>query len=349
MTIWISATSAVVGGYMAYKGAKDSAEAGADASKAAAQLIKEEGDHARELIFQMIPIGERNLVLGGQKALDILGESMGSEIEMRRGGNIAAQRTILAGLPQIHNALLGRDIDYSKFEVYEGGEIPEIDYQLPEFESVITDEMEVRSSGGQAGGVDDAELAEDIRDQIDITIDNLYMEVFGRLPDASGRAWAREKITDHRGLVAPGKVADLKKEMMKSDEYKNKHPAEDTTIPAKTSAADEAWIQALPEETRQAMIDAWAGMTQEQQAMVRNANQSVTSGDESLYGVAGDEGQDTSGDESLYGVAGGQGTLVQDEPWIQNMPQEYRQAMIDSWDNMTPEQQDVIRNAQANQ
>lgn len=50
---------------------------------------------------------------GLQGALDVFGESIPLQAQTAQGGNVAAQETLLAGLPQIQNAILGRPTDLS--------------------------------------------------------------------------------------------------------------------------------------------------------------------------------------------------------------------------------------------
>jgi len=54
-----------------------------------------------------------NRVRGATKALDILGQSAPQQLSTFQQGNIGAQEQLLAGLPQIQNALLGLPVDLS--------------------------------------------------------------------------------------------------------------------------------------------------------------------------------------------------------------------------------------------
>lgn len=202
---------AAVGGGLAAKGAKDAAEAGAEGQAAAARIIAEQADEARRMIFQLVPIGEQNLQTGAQAALNVLGQSIGPQAQMARGGNIAAQQTLIGGMPQFENAIMGRDIDYSQFQPYQGAELPAIDYQLPEFQSAITPEM-------TAQGEEEAAQA----DQIDQTVIGLYQEIHGRDPDPSGMAFYRDMITTEGGLAGPGKINKARRHMMSGSEYQNR-------------------------------------------------------------------------------------------------------------------------------
>ena len=50
---------------------------------------------------------------GFQGALDLMGQTVPQQAALFQGGNVAAQNTLLAGLPQQNNAILGNPIDLS--------------------------------------------------------------------------------------------------------------------------------------------------------------------------------------------------------------------------------------------
>ena len=50
---------------------------------------------------------------GYQAALDLMGQSIPQQAGLFQGGNVAAQNTLLAGLPQQNNAIMGNPIDLS--------------------------------------------------------------------------------------------------------------------------------------------------------------------------------------------------------------------------------------------
>ena len=48
-----------------------------------------------------------------QQALNVLSGTMPEQLRLRREGNLMAQNSLLAGLPQFENAILGGPVDYS--------------------------------------------------------------------------------------------------------------------------------------------------------------------------------------------------------------------------------------------
>lgn len=197
----------VIGGGLAAKGAKEAAETGAEGQAEASRIIAEQADEARKMIFQLVPIGEQNLQTGAQAALNVLGQSIGPQAEMARGGNIAAQETLISGLPMQRAATLGRDVDYSQLQPYRGGDIPAIDYQLPQFQSAIMPEM-----------LQPYQEQEQQSQQTDAAITSAFQEILGRDPDASGLAYYRQMAAP-RGLLEPSGMEAMRQDLMGSAEY----------------------------------------------------------------------------------------------------------------------------------
>ncbi len=205
-----AAAAAVVGAGISAKGQKDAAKAAKEGQQDAAGIIAQQAEEAKKMIFQTIPVAERNLALGQQAGLNVLGQAVAPQMQLARGGNIAAQETLLAGLPQQQAALLGRQVDLSALQPYAGAEAPAIDYQLPQFESAITPEMLQQ-------GVEEEEQAQ----QVDAEVRAIYQEILGREPDPSGLAFYRNLVAPE-GIAAPKGVEKMRKSLLGSAEYKQK-------------------------------------------------------------------------------------------------------------------------------
>ena len=65
-------------------------------------------NQAREDLFDLFPSAQSNRELGFQRALDIQGNVIPQQFSAMQQGNIGAQEALLAGLPQMRNAILGR-------------------------------------------------------------------------------------------------------------------------------------------------------------------------------------------------------------------------------------------------
>lgn len=68
---------------------------------------------ARGDIMDIFPGVRQSAQEGFQGALDIYGQAIPQQASLFQGGNVAAQNTLLAGLPQQNAAILGQKIDLS--------------------------------------------------------------------------------------------------------------------------------------------------------------------------------------------------------------------------------------------
>jgi hypothetical protein len=113
---------------------------------------------------QAIPLFEaaqNNVQAGAQGALDIFGRVAPEQVNASQGGNLNAQNTLLAGLPQFQNAILGNNVDFSQLQAQQV-QAPDASFfqqQLPEFQSIQgalnpTPEPQVNAgNGGLLGGL----------------------------------------------------------------------------------------------------------------------------------------------------------------------------------------------------
>lgn len=116
-------TAAVIGGVTAIGAAVSDRNAAGDAVDAqAAQnarneaFIAKQAQKARKDLIPLFNAAQNNLRLGAQSALDVFGQTLPRQQNVFRAGNIEAQKQILAGLPQIQNAILGREVDLSALQ-----------------------------------------------------------------------------------------------------------------------------------------------------------------------------------------------------------------------------------------
>lgn len=95
-------------------------EAGIDATQQATA-------QARGDLLDIFPQAQQTAQQGFQGALDVFGQSLPAQMNSFQQGNVAAQNQILAGLPQIQNALLGNQVDLSGLQAYQA---PQQDYSF---------------------------------------------------------------------------------------------------------------------------------------------------------------------------------------------------------------------------
>ena len=99
---------------------KDAARAQTQALEQSQLFTREGVEQARTDVNALFPAAMQNARQGSQAALDIFGQSAPAQIDAFRGGNVAAQNQILAGMPQFQNAILGNQVDFSQFQPFEG-------------------------------------------------------------------------------------------------------------------------------------------------------------------------------------------------------------------------------------
>ena len=74
-------------------------------------FIEKSIKQARGDLFKLFPAAQESRRRGAEAGLDLFRESIPQQLGAFRGGNIAAQETLIQGLPQIQNAILGRPLD----------------------------------------------------------------------------------------------------------------------------------------------------------------------------------------------------------------------------------------------
>ena len=90
---------------------------------------------AEQQALPLFSAAQQNAGLGFQGALDVFGQSLPAQTSAFQQGNMGAQQQLLAGLPQIQNALLGNQIDFSQLQPTQV-QTPDLGFfqqQLPQF------------------------------------------------------------------------------------------------------------------------------------------------------------------------------------------------------------------------
>ena len=123
---------------------KDTFFGGAEkkAAKAQTKALGQSQDFIREGVEkgkkEALPLynsAMNNLLAGFQGGLDVFGQAIPAQQQIFQQGNVAAQEQLLAGLPQMNNAILGGPIDYSQLQATQL-QTPNLDFlnqQLPAY------------------------------------------------------------------------------------------------------------------------------------------------------------------------------------------------------------------------
>ncbi len=109
----VMAATAVVGAISSRNASKRSAAAQRRGQDIASQQVKTSTSEARSEIGNLFPQAIQAGQQGFQGAIDVLGQVLPQQAQLFQGGNVAAQQSLLAGLPQFQNAILGGQIDLS--------------------------------------------------------------------------------------------------------------------------------------------------------------------------------------------------------------------------------------------
>ncbi len=111
----------------------------------AQNITRESADRARADLNRLFPQAQQTAQQGFQGALDVFGQSLPAQTDVFQQGNIGAQQAILAGLPQIQNALLGGNVDFSQLQPFRAQQ-PDLSFfqqQLPQLQQQQLQQQEM--------------------------------------------------------------------------------------------------------------------------------------------------------------------------------------------------------------
>lgn len=113
-------TALVVGGSGAVSSALNrpdtSAQRAQTAQNARSQEFIEQQSRMAQLASQrLFDTGQNNLLAGNEAALNLFQQGAPQQLSAFQQGNMNAQNQILAGLPQIQNAIMGTPVNYGAF------------------------------------------------------------------------------------------------------------------------------------------------------------------------------------------------------------------------------------------
>ena len=126
-------TAAVVGAVGAVGSAVSSRNQGKaalkqqeDQNQQNTQFIKEQAAKARQDVIPLFDAAQQARLSGAQGALDVFGQSVPAQLSAFQQGNQQAQAALLAGLPQVQNAILGLPTQTTGFPVQGNVATPEL-------------------------------------------------------------------------------------------------------------------------------------------------------------------------------------------------------------------------------
>ena len=113
------AGSAIIGGISSNQNSKRAINAQEDQNARNEQFIREQAIKARGDVLPLYDAARENRGIGTQAAMDVVNDAMPEMSRLLREGNLGAQQTLLAGLPQANNAILGLPVDYNALQPQE--------------------------------------------------------------------------------------------------------------------------------------------------------------------------------------------------------------------------------------
>ena len=137
MPSWAAAGAAVIGAVSGRNSSRRAANAQTAGQDAALSAVERGAQEARDSAIPLFQDAQQNALQGFGSALDLQNQISPAQISAFQQGNQNAQSSLLAGLPQFQNAILGGNIDMSALQQ---GPI-QVDQnlfnqQLPDFTSI---------------------------------------------------------------------------------------------------------------------------------------------------------------------------------------------------------------------
>lgn len=111
--------SSVIGGVVSNAASNKAAKATDRASQTAADTTRRMAAQGRKDVNENMAIAQQQANQGFQGALDVFGQSNPAQMDVFQQGNLGAQQALIAGLPQIQNAILGGNVDLSGLQPFQ--------------------------------------------------------------------------------------------------------------------------------------------------------------------------------------------------------------------------------------
>lgn len=118
------AGAAVIGGVATNVAQNKASKAQGKATDRSIAATQQGTAEARADINRIFPQAQETANVGFQGALDVFGQSVPAQFDVFQQGNVAAQQALISGLPQIQNAILGGNIDFSALQPFQAQNLP---------------------------------------------------------------------------------------------------------------------------------------------------------------------------------------------------------------------------------
>lgn len=121
---WGVVAAAVIGGVSANVASNRASAAQRRASASATKATQQAAGSASGDVNRLFPQAQQVANQGFKGALGVFGDSVPAQFDVFQQGNVGAQQQVLAGLPQIQNAILGGNVDLSGLQPFQVQNVP---------------------------------------------------------------------------------------------------------------------------------------------------------------------------------------------------------------------------------
>ena len=198
MSFWTEALTATVGLLGGIDAGNKDREAGEEGAERSREAIESGKRDAKATINALAPRIEDTRMGGYQNAQDIMKSAVPQQLEAFQQGNTRAQETSASTVQQMRNARMGLPTDLGFLQ-------PKEQYAA-NFDFLNTD-LTLPDRVETPGQAEEAEQQE-ILDQSDSTVFDIYAQYLGREPDPSGMNYFRNMVTDDQGRTYPAGIKE---------------------------------------------------------------------------------------------------------------------------------------------
>lgn len=111
--------ASIIGGVASNVATNKASKAQSKSTDKAIASTKEASVQGRQDVIDNMALARQQANLGFQGGLDVFGQSAPAQMDVFQQGNLGAQQALLAGLPQMQNAILGGNVDLSGLQPFQ--------------------------------------------------------------------------------------------------------------------------------------------------------------------------------------------------------------------------------------
>lgn len=140
---WGIAAAAIIGGVLENRAIDKAGKREDRAAKRSIEATQAASRQARSDVLGFGKRGAKTANRGFQGALDVFGQAIPAQLDVFQQGNLGAQQALLAGLPQMRNAILGGNVDFGALQPFQVQNVPTGLFQQQTPLNILIQESEV--------------------------------------------------------------------------------------------------------------------------------------------------------------------------------------------------------------